>query len=778
MNSSVLIHQALHGYSDGHELLASSTRLSAAAQRRTLVLSDLSGPLPPSAFEPYLTAYPLTDDGWFVLSRTWPAPDVRRPGAVWTHSLLIPLHEVGSLQDVAGLTEHFKRPSLDMSLAGFKQPINLSPERVSRLRPRHELPRALAREILTKVYLHPDWPAVVQAKAAAEIDEIVLRVWEQQWPSLRALFTFCTGALSPRRLGDAPFDLQAAPPASVSRLRRNLAEPTTRNQAGADDEPNWLPDAIDGLVGTSDTLPAFFRAIGEDLPGARSAYQLVARGFEIMEHPGRTSGGPLSAYVGDLARAFPSSSLARHLKKGALRCSPDTEVEQTILRTLLSVPASAFDRQDLDVASRAEGLARVAAAADLLPLVRAADQAPESPYADEILRGVAGGLPARTFDQVARMDEQLGAVVLLREPDLIGNAGLWRTDRALALSLLEELHGEELPQGTVEAILETAVQSELARDSIEQTLSALPEGAGLTALRLLSGSPALRASESTMPWFEVIASSEDVVAWIASAESSDVDLGGAVSMIRPRELQTLRRDLVDWSVLTETRVDLNTWPAAIQRRIRLSGLSRRPRPVVWVAGGASSPDLPAFVRRNQVRCYRPRVLDGAVSASPSATASVIVGATPQTLLERHDKGACGAGAACVPTPSLSRSDCTRTGLADGVLPGLLPLGTRVGGGAPTPPRLEARPRVRACPDRCSTSTQRMARRCSKSNSRLGESGSRTRSCAAIRPRRRRAADGVARLLAWPPPLGLPPGVGDLARGGMDREPQAGATALA
>ena len=39
-------------------------------------------------------------------------------------------------------------------------------------------------------------------------------------------------------------------------------------------------------------------------------------------------------------------------------------------------------------------------------------------------------------------------------------------------------------------------------------------------------------------------------------------------------------------------------------------------------------------------------------------------------------------------------------------------------------------------------------------------------------------DGVTRLLAWPPPLGLPPGLGDLARGGMEREPQAGATALA
>ncbi len=28
-----------------------------------------------------------------------------------------------------------------------------------------------------------------------------------------------------------------------------------------------------------------------------------------------------------------------------------------------------------------------------------------------------------------------------------------------------------------------------------------------------------------------------------------------------------------------------------------------------------------------------------------------------------------------------------------------------------------------------------------------------------------------------PPLGIPPRMGDLARGGMDREPQAGATAL-
>ena len=60
----------------------------------------------------------------------------------------------------------------------------------------------------------------------------------------------------------------------------------------------------------------------------------------------------------------------------------------------------------------------------------------------------------------------------------------------------------------------------------------------------------------------------------------------------------------------------------------------------------------------------------------------------------------------------------------------------------------------------------------------GQHRSTQRRLPARAPRRRRAQDGVARLLAWPPPLGIPPRMGDLARGGMDGEPQAGATALA
>ena len=83
------LQQALHGYSDGHRQLALSTTLKLNDQKRLLALSDISGPGADLSPEGYLTGYPLTESGLFALGRTWPAPEMSRPGCVWTHTLLI-----------------------------------------------------------------------------------------------------------------------------------------------------------------------------------------------------------------------------------------------------------------------------------------------------------------------------------------------------------------------------------------------------------------------------------------------------------------------------------------------------------------------------------------------------------------------------------------------------------------------------------------------------------------------------------------------------------------
>src|SRR3990172_1339558 len=103
------IHQAVHGYRDGHRLLSSSSPLSADATRAMLVLSDMSGPSMQPGFDEYLTGYPLPGSEFFVLAKTWYAPEMQRPGCVWTHSLLIPRAQVSNVT-TACLLEMFRRP--------------------------------------------------------------------------------------------------------------------------------------------------------------------------------------------------------------------------------------------------------------------------------------------------------------------------------------------------------------------------------------------------------------------------------------------------------------------------------------------------------------------------------------------------------------------------------------------------------------------------------------------------------------------------------------------
>src|SRR5689334_13568298 len=96
--SQAELHQCLHGYSDGHRLLACSTTLTEEAQAALLVLTDLPDGVPSSGFQPFLTGYPLQGTSFFALARTWAAPELPRPGCVWTHTLLIPFPELGRVQ--------------------------------------------------------------------------------------------------------------------------------------------------------------------------------------------------------------------------------------------------------------------------------------------------------------------------------------------------------------------------------------------------------------------------------------------------------------------------------------------------------------------------------------------------------------------------------------------------------------------------------------------------------------------------------------------------------
>jgi hypothetical protein len=120
----LMLHQALHGYSEGHRLIESSIPIPDDLKRLMQRMSDLSGTSVVSGFQDYLTGYPLQSLGAYALAKTWYAAEMSRPGCVWTHTLIIPETVMAKIASLAALRTLFRRPNAQSSEV-YSKPIVL-----------------------------------------------------------------------------------------------------------------------------------------------------------------------------------------------------------------------------------------------------------------------------------------------------------------------------------------------------------------------------------------------------------------------------------------------------------------------------------------------------------------------------------------------------------------------------------------------------------------------------------------------------------------------------
>ncbi len=253
------IHQAIHGYRDGHRLLGSSIPLSAEASRTMLVLSDMSGPSMQPGFDEYLTAYPLSGTDLFVLARTWYAPEMQRPGCVWTHSLLIPRAQVAHLSP-ASLLAKLRRPQLEGVEIAASTPVVVDEPAFSASMGDGFGNRGLAAAMIGAILGQPR-PVIVVADTAAQFEGVCLRLWEELWPAERARFSFCTGALMPRSNAGALLDLQAVPRAvPPSQFRKSASAAFVLDLRAPSKPEAWVGLVLDGAVRGDATFRAWLEA--------------------------------------------------------------------------------------------------------------------------------------------------------------------------------------------------------------------------------------------------------------------------------------------------------------------------------------------------------------------------------------------------------------------------------------------------------------------------------------------------------------------------------------
>jgi hypothetical protein len=276
--SSIVVHQTLHGYNDGHRLLYSSMTLEASDARVMLVMSDLSGPGLKPATEGYLTGYPLEKTGKYVLARTWAAPEMPRPGCVWTHSLIIENADLAKLVSAQCLLGAFHRPD-GMSLRTYYgAEISLSPDpKPSSVKNTERLA-----SVLRALYTRPSNQILIEAAHSYEDEQMAIAIWMQQWPRLRRSFGFCTFSGMDRSTKGVALDLQfVAEKERLARTKFNNALFATPGLL-SDHLQSLLTDLIDPA---RSTLREFLKRTGGDVDGGRRAMLYLGQlHSSLMQH--------------------------------------------------------------------------------------------------------------------------------------------------------------------------------------------------------------------------------------------------------------------------------------------------------------------------------------------------------------------------------------------------------------------------------------------------------------------------------------------------------------
>ncbi|MEI9966909.1 MAG: hypothetical protein WDN67_04790 [Candidatus Moraniibacteriota bacterium] len=260
MSGRCKINVALFGYREGHHLIASSVTFPAQVRQFLATVTDSSGSESPRGFQTAYTGIPVPDTHFYALFCTWPAPEMPRPGCVWSHVLLIDLADLARIPDLSFLKQYFRRPELPIEVTDFSLPLDVEiPERAASL---NEESLFRADHLLRLLYGAPSASVAIMAPEGLSWEEPVFAVWSQQWPKLRRDFTFSTGSLGDRGQSGSAFDLQIAPQTS----RRVWGRKTTYSSLVVDladtpvvalEDDAWLRVALEDLRNPDSGLRTF-----------------------------------------------------------------------------------------------------------------------------------------------------------------------------------------------------------------------------------------------------------------------------------------------------------------------------------------------------------------------------------------------------------------------------------------------------------------------------------------------------------------------------------------
>jgi len=266
--TQIEVHQALLGYDRGHRVLASSRSIGGHSRHSFLQFSDRSINAKKIPANGYLTGYPLAEEGLYVLAKTWNAPEISRPGCIWTQSLLISFTELAEIEDPRRLLSCFRRPQQVGEDERYSVPVVVD---MGDAKPLPAVAQGLARELIVGLYASPNKKVLMRASDQEETDVTLLAVWGQQWPRLRRNFRFCSLTQEDRSTGDHNFDVQFLPFVRLDTKQERSEEYAEREV--------WMSLCLGDLAKPNAEFRRFIWRAGGDISEGRARFAELCRLF-------------------------------------------------------------------------------------------------------------------------------------------------------------------------------------------------------------------------------------------------------------------------------------------------------------------------------------------------------------------------------------------------------------------------------------------------------------------------------------------------------------------
>ena len=457
----MLIDQCLFGYEDGHRLLASSMHLG----DETSTLTEMSDLAPGTVFsrsDGYWTGVPAPKIGRYALMRTWPAPEMPRPGCVWTHALLIEPSLFELVRDLTAFTRLANRPNGLSDRDRYRASLNFAPAAVSDSSLSSVMSSRIVRALLSALYSSDI--NTVEVAAPGDADSALFAVWSQQWPRLRRNFRFQTAVTrEPRTSSAAPLDIA---------FRLESGDPTIEAAADTD----WIEAAATDLKGSfGGELRSFLWRYGNDVRRQRGSFRPLVE-VKVLHDVGPDNAAPRLLQL--VAESFNDLNDATRLKQDAVDGLVVPRAQLEILwfvlahggEKVLPLPSAAgVERLTLLWPERSQDLLQLAE--------RTADA--DTSLAKAIFDTVTGAVPIDEFWKLTSEYPRVRERMVTSRPDLLASNAVQQLDNT-ALAQLLELVPPGAPIGA------DVVPRLLSRDDVRLAEVAIDRFPMIVALEVIS----------------------------------------------------------------------------------------------------------------------------------------------------------------------------------------------------------------------------------------------------------------------------------------------------